>query len=156
MDNQNEHFRHIMLFYFKKGKNAAQTSKKIYAIYGEDAVKERVYQKWFARFRCGDFSVKDKPRLGRQNEIDNDKLKALIDTNPHYTMREIADVLQISKSSVENHLHQLGYVSRLDVWVPHELSEAHLIQRISISDSLGKRSISEAYGNWRRKMDRLQ
>jgi len=112
MDNQNEHFRHIMLFYFKKSKNAAQICKRICAIYSEDAVKERVCQKWFVRFRCGDFSVKDKPR--QPNEIDSDKLKAVIDTNPHYTTREIADVLQTSKSSVENHLHQLAYVSRLD------------------------------------------
>jgi len=95
MDNQNEHFRHIVFFYFKKGKNAAQTCKKICPIYGEDAMKERVCQKWFARFRCEDFSVKDKPRLSWPNEIDSDKLKAVIDTNPHYTTREIADVLQI-------------------------------------------------------------
>ncbi|XP_024888503.1 histone-lysine N-methyltransferase SETMAR-like [Temnothorax curvispinosus] len=69
----------------------------------------------------------------------------MIDSNPHYTTREIADVLLISKSSVENYLHQLGYVSRLDVWVPHELKEAHLIQRISISDSLGKREKNDPF-----------
>ncbi|XP_024892924.1 histone-lysine N-methyltransferase SETMAR-like [Temnothorax curvispinosus] len=69
----------------------------------------------------------------------------MIDSNPHYTTREIADVLLISKSNVENYLHQLGYVSRLDVWVPHELKEAHLIQRISISDSLGKREKSDPF-----------
>jgi len=62
MNNQNEHFQHIVLFYFKKDKNAVQTCKKICATYGEDAVKERVCQKWFARFRCEDFSVKEKPR----------------------------------------------------------------------------------------------
>jgi len=53
MDNKNEHFRHIMLFYFNKGKNAAQTSKKICVVYGKDVVKERVCQKWFAKFRSG-------------------------------------------------------------------------------------------------------
>ncbi|XP_032690173.1 histone-lysine N-methyltransferase SETMAR-like [Odontomachus brunneus] len=109
--------------------------------------KERVCQKWFARFRCGDFSVKDKPRLGLPNQIDSDRWKAIIDTSPYYTTREIADVLQISKSSVENYLHQLGYVSRLDVRVPHELSEAHLIQRISISDSLGKHEKNDPFLN---------
>jgi len=66
-----------------------QTCKKICAIYDEDAVKERVSQKWFARFRCGNFSVKDKPHLGRSNKIDNDKLKTVINTNPHYTTREM-------------------------------------------------------------------
>jgi len=35
MAENKEHFRHIMLFYFRKGKNASQTQKKICAVYGE-------------------------------------------------------------------------------------------------------------------------
>jgi len=35
-----EHFRHIMLFYFQKGKNTSQTQKKIYGVYGESAVDD--------------------------------------------------------------------------------------------------------------------
>ena len=53
-------------------------------------------------------------------------------------MREIADIPKISKSSVENHLHQLGYVTSFDVWVPHKLSEKNLLDRISACDSLPK------------------
>ena len=43
----------------------------------------------------------------------------------------MADILKISKSSIENHLHQLGYVNRFDVWVPHKLSEKTLLYYIS-------------------------
>ena len=49
-------------------------------------------------------------------------------------------MLKISKSSVENHLHQLGYVHHFDVWVPCKLSEKILLNRISASDSLLKRN----------------
>ena len=35
-------------------------------------------------------------------------------------MREIADILKIIKSNVENHLHPFGYVHHFDVWVAHE------------------------------------
>ena len=35
-------------------------------------------------------------------------------------MQEIADILKISRSSVENHLHQLVYVSHFDVWIPYK------------------------------------
>ena len=51
---------------------------------------------------------------------------------------EIADILKISKSSVENHLHQLSYVNCFDVWVPHKLSEKNLLDPISACDSLLK------------------
>ena len=39
-----------------------------------------------------------------------------------YTTQEIVNILKISRSSVENPLHQLGYVNHFDVWVPHKLS----------------------------------
>ena len=37
-------------------------------------------------------------------------------------------------------LEQLEYVKKLDLWVPHQLKEIHLTQRISICDSLLKRN----------------
>ncbi|XP_032467124.1 nucleotide triphosphate diphosphatase NUDT15 isoform X1 [Phocoena sinus] len=140
MEEKKQHFRHIMLDYFKKGKNATETQKKICAVYGEDAVTERTCQKWFAKFRAGDFSLDDAPRSGRPVEVDSDQIETLIESNRRYTTREIADILKISKSSVENHLHQLGYMNRFDVWVPHKLSEKNLLDRISACDSLLKRN----------------
>ncbi|KAL1131026.1 hypothetical protein AAG570_012264 [Ranatra chinensis] len=113
----NEHYRHLMLIFLKKGKKAAETCGKICAVYGEDAVTERVCHKWFSRFRSGNFSVQDAPRSGRPTEINSDEEREMVDTNSRYTTRQIADILKITKSSVENHLHQVGYVSRLDVWV---------------------------------------
>ena len=45
-----QHFWHIMLYYFKKGKNATEKQKKICAVYGEGAVTDGTCQKWFAKF----------------------------------------------------------------------------------------------------------
>ena len=95
-------------------------------------------QKWFAKFQAGDFSLDDAPRSGRPVEVDSDQIETLIENNQRYTTREIADILKISKSSAENHLHQLGYVHCFDVWVPHNLSEKNLLDRISACDYLLK------------------
>jgi len=35
------HFRHLMLFFYRKGKNATQAANKICAVYSEGAVAER-------------------------------------------------------------------------------------------------------------------
>ena len=126
-----------MLYYFKKGKNTTEKQKIIHAVYGEGAVTDRTYQKWFLKFRAGDFSLDDAPRSGRPVEVDSDQIETLIENNQRYTMREIADILKISKSSIENHSHQLGYVHRFNVWVPHKLSEKN-VDRISACDSLLK------------------
>ena len=45
-----EYLWHIMLCYFKKGKNTTETQKKICAVDGEGAVTDQMCQKWFAKF----------------------------------------------------------------------------------------------------------
>ena len=55
--------------------------------------------------------------------------------------RNVAEISNISKSIVENHLKALGYVSKLDVWIPRQIKEIHLVK--CISDSLLKRMKNE-------------
>ena len=43
----------------------------------------------FARFRSGDFHLKDAPRFGRPTEVDDDKIKAIIENNRRSMTREI-------------------------------------------------------------------
>ena len=97
-------------------------------------------KKWFAKFRAGDFSLDDAPRSGRPVEVDSDQIETFIENNQRDTTQEIADVLKISKSSVENLLYQLGYVNRFDVCVPHKLNEKNLLDLISACNSLLKRN----------------
>ena len=71
-------------------------------------------------------------------EVDDDLIKAIIDSDRHSTTREIAKKLHVSHTCIENHLKQLGYVQKLDTWVPRELKEKHLTQRINNCDLLKK------------------
>ena len=66
MEIPEDHIRHILLFYFLKGKNAAQARRKLCGVYGDECLSERQCQNWFARFRSGNFDVKDEPRPGRE------------------------------------------------------------------------------------------
>ena len=66
---------------------------------------DRMCQKCFVKFCAGDFLLDDAPQLCRQ--VDGDQIETLIESNQHYTVQDIASILQISKSAVENHLHQL-------------------------------------------------
>ena len=42
MEEKKQYFSHIMLYYFKKGKNTTETQIKIFAVYGESAVTKWV------------------------------------------------------------------------------------------------------------------
>lgn len=71
------------------------------------------------------------------------------DINQHQsTLHNVEDCRLSSNIEIKhvmNHLHQLGYVNRLDVWVSHKLSKAHLIECISINDSPRKREESDLF-----------
>ncbi|XP_011883505.1 PREDICTED: histone-lysine N-methyltransferase SETMAR-like [Vollenhovia emeryi] len=102
-------------------KNARQACEKLRKVYGENALQERQCQRWFAKFRAGDFDVNDAPRSGRPVEVDDDQIKALIEANPHSTTRDIAESLNLHHSTVHDHLRKLGFISKLDIWVPLQL-----------------------------------
>ena len=134
-----------LLYYFRKGKNAVQARKKLYDIYGEKSLIELQCQNWFARFRSGDFDLKDAPRSGRPTEVDDDKIKAMIENNRRSTTWKIAEKLNISQTCVERHLKQLGYINKLNIWVLHKLNEIQLTKRISICDLLLKRNETDLF-----------
>ena len=89
MECKNEHFGHILLFYFRKGNNTTQGAKKLRNVYGEEALKDRQCRNWFDKLRSGDFSLKDEQRSGRLNEVNVDQIKAKIESDRHVTVREI-------------------------------------------------------------------
>ena len=113
--------------------------KKICAVYGEGAVTDQTCQNGLRSFVL-EICWTMLHGWVRPAEVDSDQFETLIENHQHYTTREIADILQISKSSIENHLHQLGCMNRLDVWVPHKLREKNLLDCISACDSLLKRN----------------
>ena len=139
------HFLHILLYYFRKDKNAVQARKKLYDIYGEKSLTERQYQNWFAHFCSGDFDLKDATRSGHPTKVDDDKIKAMIENNRRSTTRVITEKLNILHTGIERHLKQLGYVNKLDIWVLHKLNEIELTKRIPICDSLLKRNETDPF-----------
>jgi len=85
--------------------------------------------KWFARFRVGNFNVKDAKRLGRSRTVNTDKITILVDANPHLMIREIQvrKFLVMSHGSIVAHLRD----AVMREWmVPHELSDRNLQQSL--------------------------
>ena len=50
-------------------KTAAESHRILVEVYGEHALAERMCQKWFARFRSGDFGLEDEECLGSQKSL---------------------------------------------------------------------------------------
>ena len=81
-------------------------------------------------FSSGDFSLKDDQHSDQPSEVDDDIMKAIIESNRHITVREITKQLN-THTTIENHKRRLGLV-KFDIWVWQELKEIHLTQRNNI------------------------
>ena len=61
MEQNKEKIRHILRYYYDKGKNASHAANKICAVYGPDTVSISTAQRWFQRFRSGAEVIEDAP-----------------------------------------------------------------------------------------------
>ena len=104
-----------MLYYFEKGKYSTETHKKRFFKCLEKVKK-------YVKSALWSFLLDDAPQSSRPVEVDRDQIKTLTGNYQCYITQKTADILKISKSSIGNDLHQLGYVNHFDDWVPRKSS----------------------------------
>ena len=141
----NRDFRAIFFYEFKQGNNAAEATRNIIAVFGEDSLRERTVQYWFKKFKDGETNLDNEERGRPGSAIDHDQLKALVEANPRTTVRELAEELGVSKTTVSDHLKQIGKSKKLDKWVPHELNENQKNRRFEVSSALLLRNKNDPF-----------
>ncbi|GFV61026.1 histone-lysine N-methyltransferase SETMAR [Trichonephila clavipes] len=109
MESDKQHFRHTLLFYYRKGKNAVQARKKLTDVYGEGVLTVRQCQNWFAKFRSGNFDVEDAPSLLPDNTTINSEVYC-------HQLDKLNNVLQQKRSELIN---RKGVVFHQDNAIPH-------------------------------------
>ena len=69
----------VLLHYFNMKKTAAESHCILVKVYGEHALAEGTCQKWFARFKSGDFRLEGEERPGKPKKFKDEELEALLD-----------------------------------------------------------------------------
>lgn len=137
--------RTIFLHEFKLGHNATDATQNIIKAWGKDITSDRTVRRWFEKFRNGNLSIEDEDRQGRHSTLDDDELKAVIESDPRKTTRQVSSELGVDQSTVVRHLELIGKVKKLDKWVPHELNEKQINQRFEVCSSLLVRHKNEPF-----------
>ena len=111
--------REILLFEFKMGCKAAETTRNISNAFGPGTGSKCTVQQWFKKFCKGDESLEveysDWP-----SEVDNDQLRASIEADTLTATGEVAKELNVNHSMVIWHLKQIGKVTMLYKSVPRK------------------------------------
>ena len=120
--------RGSLITFFHLKKTAAESHRLLVEAYGEHAPTQKTCERWFARFRSGDFDVEDKERPGQPKKFEDEELQALLDENSCQTQQELALELGVAQSTISERLHAMGKIGK---WVPHQLDENQLNARIT-------------------------
>lgn len=115
--------RFIILYEFKHGISAAQTTRNICSIFGSKAITERSVQRWFLKFRDKDFNLKNLPRVKNESKVSDNVLKDIMAKDPKQTTRQLATQLRVDQSTIVRRLRQIGMVRELNQWKKSTLTK---------------------------------
>lgn len=111
------HIRHCMLYEFRQGKKATNATEAINHVY-PNALDVRKCQRWFAKFREGNYDLQDSARSGRPSDIDEEQLLLIVEEDPRQSLETIADRMGKTWSVVQRHMMSIGKVHKSGKWVP--------------------------------------
>ena len=85
---------HIKIIYWvnkcEVGSFLSDTARKINSVFGEGLTRHSTVSFWFAKFCSGDLSLENKPRGIPQSKVNNDEIKAIVESDTSQTTRDIA------------------------------------------------------------------
>ena len=79
-------------------------------VQSEDSTSHSTISFWFASFRSGDFSLENESRERPQPKVNNDELKAIVESDSFQTTCELALKFGVSILTILDHLCQLKKV----------------------------------------------
>ena len=136
-----ENQRYFIYASWKVGRNATQIHDELVIVEGEEALSLSTVRRRIAAFEAGEEQIVDRPRSGRPREAVTPekiaKIEDLITDDPHITIRELSNEVDISKDRVGIILHDnLGLHKICAKWVPHTLSDDNKRKRVELSKQL--------------------
>ena len=137
--------RVVLVHYFNMKKSAAESHRILVEVYGQHALAERTCQKWFARFRSGDFSLEDEERPGQPRKFEDEELEALLDEDRCQTQEELTESLGVTQAAISKRLKAARYIYKQGNWVSHELKPRDVERRFFMSEMLLERHKKKSF-----------
>ena len=134
-----EHSRTALIFCFHLKKTAAESYRLLREAYGEHAPSQDTCERWFRRFKSGDFDVADKENGKPSKRYEDVELRALLDEDDSQTQKQLAEQLSVSQQAVSNCLREMGKIQKVGRWIPHELNERQMERRKNTCEILLER-----------------
>lgn len=131
--------REALLFCFHLKKSAAESHRMLVEAYADNAPSISTCEKWYQRFKSGDFDTEDKERSGQPKKFEDVELEALLEEDSSQTQEELAISLNVTQAAISKRLKALGFVQKFAHWVPHDLKPRDIERRLLTCELLLER-----------------
>ena len=109
----------MIRFLFLEGKSRSEIKERLDAVYGDSSPSMATVKNWFNEFQRGRTSVFDEPRPGASKTATTEenvtKIHDLIFADRRLKVREVAEMIDISKDRVGYILHEILDMRKLSV-----------------------------------------
>ncbi|RLU22725.1 hypothetical protein DMN91_005003 [Ooceraea biroi] len=142
--------RVIYEYEFRRGTTVSETARNINAVFGEGSTTKATVGNWFKNFKDGDFSLANEPRGRPKTKVDNDHLRAVVESDPSQRCRRnLMLVAQIEKKNKRFTLEN-GVVTVIDRQKNKAILQARRVNnlyvvRADVVNSDNKESVQEHF-----------
>ncbi|XP_035216387.1 uncharacterized protein LOC118189823 [Stegodyphus dumicola] len=113
MDTSKALVQSCLLYDLKVGLSAGESSRRIRQAFEDDAVNERTSRQWFQKFKSGYMSLSDASLSSQPQALNDEGLRAAIESDSSQTCGELAAHFQVSDEMIRLHLHRIGKAYKL-------------------------------------------
>ncbi|XP_039309549.1 protein GVQW3-like [Solenopsis invicta] len=136
---EKEQYRLVIRFLFLERKSRSEIKERLDAVYGDSSPLMATVKDWFNEFQRGRTSVFEEPRPGAPKmattEDNVTKVHDLILADRRLKVREIAEIVGISKDRVGHILHEILGIRKLSArWVSRLLTPDNKRNRETTSE----------------------
>ena len=121
----------FIMYEFHHGKNASEAARLINQIYPY-SVDVWKCERWFSRFKVGNFYLSNAPKSGRSPTVDTVIIQTFIEKDSCQTLVAMSSQLGINKKTIRISIKKMNKKSNTGIWGPHDLFDDPKKKHVSI------------------------
>lgn len=92
--------------------NASESHLQLEDVYGLRVLSEPTCQKWFKRFKRGNFNLEDGGPVAPPKKFEDEDLKKLLSENFSITQEELAKTFGVTQQTISQRLKAMGLIRK--------------------------------------------